>query len=207
MVDPKTLKYKNVTISGLPGAGPSTLGLSPSRALGWEYFSGGDFMRRYAVKRGLYDQRKRAHHSAAVYSGKFDRRVDYRQRETLQKKEGKILDSWLSGFMAQGLVKVLKILVFCNKDSLRVDRLVNRDNTSVEEAKKHMFERERDNFSKWSRMYKKEWDEWLPAKTRGARKGNWLNFHHPGLYDLVIDTYAVSKEKSLKLTLDALGYK
>ena len=99
MTKTKQLKYKNVTISGLPGAGSSTLGKALARVLGWEYFSGGDFMRVYAVEQGLFDGKNKAHHDAMVYSDDFDRRVDFGMRETVQKKSGKILDSWLSGFM------------------------------------------------------------------------------------------------------------
>ena len=91
-------KFRNVTIAGLPGAGSSTLGINLAKAIGWEYFSGGDFMREYAIAKGLFDKNNQMHHPATVYSDDFDRQVDYSIRERLVKDNGLIVDSWLSGF-------------------------------------------------------------------------------------------------------------
>jgi len=207
MVDPKKLKFKNITISGLPGSGSSTLGRGLSEVLGWEYFSGGDFMRSYAIKKGLFDAENRVHHAATVYGNEFDREVDYGMRKRLKEEEGKILDSWLSGFVAQKVSGVLKVLAYCTNDDIRVDRLVNRDKVSVEEAKKHIFEREKKNLTKWTKMYKAEWEKWVPEKCRNYRKRGWLDFYHPDLYDVAIDTYSVDRERALGQVLEKLGYK
>ncbi|EKD57908.1 MAG: hypothetical protein ACD_57C00104G0002 [uncultured bacterium] len=204
-MDQSNLKYKNLTISGLPGAGSSTLGKALAKTLGWEYFSGGDFMRRYAVEKGLFDGQKKSHHDATVYNDDFDRQVDFGMRETVQKKSGKILDSWLSGFMTIHTPETLRILVFCSDDSVRGDRIVNRDNLSIETAKKHIFEREQKNVSKWRLMYAKQWQEWVVGKKLlPASMKVW--FWYPELYDLTIDTYKNSKEETLKIALQALGH-
>ena len=134
-------KFRNVTIAGLPGAGSSTLGINLAKAIGWEYFSGGDFMREYAIAKGLFEKNNQMHHPATVYSDDFDRQVDYSIRERLVKDNGLIVDSWLSGFLAQGTDGVLKVLMRCSNDAVRVDRIVNRDNVSVDRAKDHIFER------------------------------------------------------------------
>ncbi len=200
------LKYRNITISGLPGAGSSTLGQALSKVLGWKYFCGGDFMREYATNKGLFDKNNKVHHDASVYSEVFDRQVDFGMRETLKTKSGQILESWLSSFMAQGIKNALKILVYCSNDALRVDRIVNRDNITVQEAKKHIFEREKKNAQKWEKLYKRQWQDWVVAKgTLNKSKPVW--FWYPKLYDLTIDTYYNSKEETLKIALDALGYK
>jgi cytidylate kinase len=73
-------------------------------------------------------------------------------------------------------------------DSLRIDRVVNRDNLTVEEAKKHLFEREQANLSKWKRMYGVE------------------DFWDPKYYDIVINTYSHGPKETLDLVLQALGY-
>ena len=199
------LSYKNVTISGLPGAGSSTLGKALARVLGWEYFSGGDFMRRYAVEKGLFDDQKRTHHDATVYSDDLDRKVDFGMRETVQKKSGKILDSWLSGFMTIHIPGTLRILTYCSEGSVRVDRLVNRDNLTIEEAKMHIFEREHKNVGKWRRMYAQQWQEWVVDKgLLPASKEIW--FWYLQLYDLTIDTFKNSKEETLRIVLQRLGY-
>lgn len=206
MVDPKNLKYKNITISGLPGAGSSILGEHLSKVLDWQWFSGGDFMRDYAIKKGLFDKAKSVHHAATVYDDDFDRKIDYGMRQTLTDETGKILESWLSGFVAQQVQGVLKVLVYCSNDDIRVDRLVNRDKISIEEAKKHIFERQEQNLSKWSRIYQKEWNNWVAKDKQPHRLGKYLHFFHTSLYDLVIDTYSHDRKQTLNLVLKKLGY-
>jgi cytidylate kinase len=202
----QNLKYKNITISGLPGAGSSTLGKALANVLNWDYFSGGDFMRQYAIKKGLFDKNNKTHHDATVYADAFDRHVDSRMRKTLKTKSGKILESWISSFMAQGIEGVLKILVFCSDDAIRVDRIVNRDNLTINQAKKHLFEREEKNLEKWRRMYKRQWQEWIVNKGLVSKKKP-IWFWYPELFDLTIDTYKNSKEETLKKALYKLGYK
>ena len=191
------MKYRNVTISGLPGSGSSTLGRGLAQKLGWEYFSGGDFMRSYAIAKGLFDKNNKMHHPATVYSSNFDRQVDYSIRKRLTGDSGLIVDSWLSGFLAQKVEGALKVLMICSAAAVRVDRIVNRDNVSVEAAKNHIFEREEKNLGKWTRMYRKEWQEWV-----GKDK---IDFYSPKLYDLVIDTYSHDRETTLNLVLKKLG--
>ena len=136
----QTLLYKNITISGLPGCGSTTL-LNLLREKmkfhGWTGFSGGEFMRAYAAEKGMFDASQAIHHDATVYSSDFDRQVDMGIREKLETEEKWIIESWLSGFLAQGVPKVLKVLVICSDPSVRIDRIVNRDQITVEQAKQH----------------------------------------------------------------------
>jgi len=192
----KKIKFKNITISGFSGSGSSTLGRLLAKELGWEYFSGGDFMRQYAIEKGLLDPRNPMHHSATIYSDEFDRETDYKMRSWLINREHLIIDSWLAGFLAQKIGGVFKVLLFCSKDEIRVDRIVNRDGIEVETAKKHIFERERANIAKWTRMYQQEWLNWVGKMP--------IDFYQPRLYDLAIDTYSNSKEQVLNQVLEAL---
>jgi len=190
-------KFRNVTIAGLPGVGSSTLGINLAKRLGWEYFSGGDFMRAYAIKQGLFDKNNKMHHPATVYSDDYDRQVDYSIRDRLIKDSDLVIDSWLSGCLAQRVDWVLKELMRCSNDAVRVDRIVNRDNVSVAKAKDHIFEREQKNLGKWTRMYQKEWREWVGQDE--------IDFYSFDLYDLVIDTYSYDREETLNLVLQKLG--
>ncbi len=161
-------------------------------------------MRSYAIKKGLFNPKNQAHHPATIYSDRFDRQVDFGMRKTLETKTKRILDSWLSGFMAQGVKGTLKILIFCKDKSVLVDRLANRDNLTVNQAKKHIFERETKNVEKWRRMYTSEWQNWIvKRKVLKAKKPIW--FWYPELYDLTIDTYKNSKQETLRIALKALG--
>ena len=154
-------------------------------------------MRQYAIKKGFFDKNDNLHHDATVYDDEFDRQVDYQARKTLQEKQGNVLDSWLSGFMAQGVDQVLKVLVFCSEDAVRVDRIMNRDKVDLATAKKNIFDRETKNLTKWQRMYKKQWQEWVVSKNPFFENKD-IYFWYPQMYDLVLDTYELNPIQTLE---------
>ena len=197
-------KYKNITISGLTGVGASTLAKNLAKKLSWQYYSGGDFMRKYAIEQGLFDKNNKVHHDATIYSDEFDRQVDYQARKMLEKSTGNVVDAWLAGFMSQGIEGVLKVMVYCSDDAVRIDRIVNRDRIRINEAKTHVFEREAKNLNKWSRMYKKEWQEWVLSNYPELAKRE-IYFWYPEMYDLVLDTYKLGPEETLQAVLDRLN--
>lgn len=187
----KSLKYASIAISGRPGAGRSTL-LNNLRSylepLGWEIFSGGEWARKFAIESGKHKPDDRKHHKATDYGDDIDHQIDAAMRKKLSDPHVHVaLESWIAGWNMQGLQHVLKVLLMCD-ESLRIDRVVNRDNTTVEEAKKHLEEREAENIGKWKRMY------------------GTSDFWDPKHYDLVINTYSHGPKETLDLVLQALGY-
>lgn len=201
-------KYKNITISGLPGCGSTTLltglrELDTMRIDGWKGFSGGEFMRAYAVEKGLFDEKSGHHHSSAHYEDDFDRTVDFGMREKVSEESHWILESWLSGFMAQQVDGVLKVLMTCSDDAVRIDRIVNRDAVDATAAKENMRQRYEENLAKWQRMYAQEWQKWV-VETGVMSANDPIDFWHPNLYDIVIDTYSVNKTQSVETVLDAI---
>jgi len=205
MLIKQTTAYKNITISGLPGAGSSTLLTMLKGALpDWQAFSGGEFMRLYATEQGLFDGNNNTlHHSSMVYGDDFDKKVDFGMREKLETQEKWILEAWLSGFMAQGVQGVLKVLLVCSDEAVRIDRIVNRDGVTVATAKKHIHGRSQENLAKWSRLYAPQWQAWV-VEAGKVTKSDPIDFWRPDLYDVVIDTYSTNKEQTLKKALDAL---
>ncbi len=192
------LKYRNVTVSGKIGTGTTTLAKSLVGKLGWEFWSGGEFFRAYCRDHKIPLE------ETSLRSDDLAREVDFGMRQRLLDKKGLVLEAWLSGFVAQGVDGVLKILLVCT-DDLRVDRVVNRDRVSVDEAKELIRKREDENFKKWKRVYRKEWQEWVIE--RGIMKPKEkIDFWDGRLYDLVIDTYSHSREETLRHALEALGY-
>ncbi len=185
------LKYSSIAISGRPGAGRSTLLKNLKtivEPLGWDTFSGGDWARRFAIETGKHDANDVTHHKATDYSDEIDHQIDAAMREKLANPETHVaVESWIAGWNMRGLPHVLKVLLMCD-DSLRIDRVVNRDNLSVEEAKKHLREREEANIGKWERMY------------------GTTDFWDPKHYDLIINTYAHGPKETVNLVLQALGY-
>lgn len=201
-------KYKNITISGLPGSGSTTLLKmlkedETFKFAGWKGFNGGDFMRAYAEEKGLFKQNGGLHHDASHYEDDFDRKIDMGMRQKLQEEEGWILESWLSGFLAQQVPGVLKILMVCSNKAVKVDRIVNRDSVTSEQAIANMNERYDNNSKKWKRLYAKEWQEWVvKAGTLPATAP--IDFWDENLYDIIIDTYSHNQHEVLKIVLDAI---
>jgi cytidylate kinase len=200
--------YRNITISGLPGCGSTTLLNRLRETLkfdGWKGFSGGEFMRAYATEKGLFDSNAGYHHDSRHYEDDFDRQVDLGIREKLEQEENWIIESWLSGFMGQGMPKVLKVLMMCSDDAVRIDRVVNRDQVTANVAKQNMAERYQANLTKWSRMYKDQWQEWM-VDTGKAKATDPIDFWRPDLYDLIIDTYSTNQDQALEAVLHAINY-
>ncbi|KKT35190.1 MAG: hypothetical protein UW22_C0057G0002 [Candidatus Gottesmanbacteria bacterium GW2011_GWB1_44_11c] len=124
------------------------------------------------------------------YGEDIDHKIDLALREKLSNPEMHVaVESWIAGWNMRGLKHVLKVLLICD-DALRIDRIVNRDNLSVEKAKTHLKEREEANLEKWSKMYH------VPT----------TDFWDVKYYDLVINTYSHGPQETLNLVLQALGY-
>lgn len=205
MTNKKKFDYRNITISGLPGTGTTTLLRLVEDKMGWKGYSGGEFMREYALEKGIFKVDEGFHHSSTDYEDDFDRKIDFGIREKLEKKTNGIYEAWLTGFLAQGVDGVLKVLLICSDDGVRVDRVVNRDKVTVLQAKEHIMTREEQNRRKWTRVYKEEWDKWV-VKAGMIGEDEPIDFWDPRLYDLIIDTYSNSREETLKKVLDKVGY-
>ncbi|OGV93799.1 hypothetical protein A3B57_03405 [Microgenomates group bacterium RIFCSPLOWO2_01_FULL_47_10] len=204
-LDPKQLNYRNITISGLPGTGTTTLMRLLEKKLGWKGYSGGEFMRAYALEKGIFKSQQGMHHFATDYEDDFDRKIDMGVRDKLNKQSGGIYEAWLTGFLAQGIEGTMKVLLVCSDDAIRVDRVVNRDHVTVAQAKDHILTREEQNRRKWTLMYKNEWFDWV-VKAGAVGEEEPIDFWDPRIYDLIIDTYSNSREESLRKVLDKVGY-
>lgn len=172
------LKYKNITVSGLICAGATTLSRLLAENLRWQRFSVGEFFRDWCEKNNLplEETLKRPE--------KLEKQIDSRVKERLEKEENLIIEGKLAGFMAQGIPQVLKVLLLC-EDLLRLERLVNRENITLAEAKKKLRQREEENLKAWSKIY------------------GTSDFWNPKYYDLVINTSSHDPTETLNLVLRA----
>lgn len=177
--------YRNVTITGKVGVGKTTLVENLKRVLspsGWKFHSASQIQRQWMKQNSLPLEQTN------LRPDDHERQIDEKTKKCLVEKNQLVVDGWLAGYVARDIQGVLKVLVICSDDALRVDRVANRDNLTIEEAKRLIQEREEQNLQKWQRIYGKHdfWDE--------------------KYYDLVIDTYSKSKEESLRMVLEKLGY-
>jgi len=180
----KKLKYENITISGKIGVGSTTLSASLRETLQWKYINAGQLQREFDRQNNINEHL----HGALSRTDEHEREMENMAVQTLQNEKYIIYEAWLSGFIARDMVHVLKVLLMCTNDAVRIDRVVNRENIDVITAKQYIKQREEENIKKWKNLYR-DFDFWSPA-----------------YYDLVIDTYASGPMETAGKVLDKLGY-
>ena len=182
---------KNITVSGRIGSGATTLAKGVADVLQWEMLDGGKILRKVQNELGanVYETSKRPDH--------FDLEYEEKIKYILTNETHRVVQSHLAGFDAQGIEGVFKILVVCEDDEgndkpeIRIDRLVNRDLVSIDDAKHEIREREKQNLEKWRRLYAENNTEWV--------------YWDPSYYDFIINTYKYNKDEALQKVLASLG--
>lgn len=192
MIKPSNLpNIKNITVSGKIGAGATSLGKNLSKTLGWDFLEGGDLFEK------IHKELKLSQAMVNSRPDHFDLEYEKKVKKMLSSESHHIIQSHLAGFDAQGIDKVFKILVVCednqgnDKEEIRIDRLINRDKISIEEAKEEVLERERQHLEKWRRLYAENDQNWV--------------YWDKKYYDLVINTYSHGQDETLKLALEKIG--
>lgn len=184
---------KNITISGRIGAGATTLALRLAEKLGWHLLEGGDLFETIHEKLGISqtDALKRPDH--------FDLEYEEKVKKILKEENHYIIQSHLAGFDAREIGGVFKVFISCedeegnDKPEIRIDRLINRDGISIQEAKEEVFDREKQHTKKWRKLYANNDEDWI--------------YWDRKYYDLVINTYSHNQEETLRIALEAIGYK
>lgn len=183
--------YQNITISGGIAVGTTTLlenlkpYLLPKK---WRFYSGGEMLKKYAIKSGKYIAKNKLHHMANMYSDDVDKTFDAEITKKLSVKKHIVIESWLAGFFARKIDTVLRVLLICSNSDVVTDRFVNRDNIDLKDAKHILYTRENENFKKWRRMYGK------------------FNFFDKKYYTMVIDTAFNSPQETVDIVLSALQF-
>ncbi len=182
---------RNVTISGRIGSGATTLAKSLSERLGWNLLEGG------ALFEKIHKELKIGESQVGSRPDHFDLEYEKRIKKILRDESHHVVQSHLAGYNAQGIEGVFKILVMCEDDKgndrpeIRIDRIVNRDRKSVEEAKEEVLEREKEHLTKFRRLYANSDPNWV--------------YWDKKYYDLVINTFDHNKEQTFHTALSALG--
>lgn len=189
---PMTQDKRIITVSGRIGAGSTTLANGISHHLGWKHIEGGEIFWE-AIRAKMQVDAK----DTNLRPDEEDALFDAQLKKVLAENHNIVLETKLAAFNAQGIPGVYKILVVCenhhgeDQTQIRIDRLVNREGKNVEDAKKEVLEREKNDLAKWRHMYAHDDQDWV--------------YFDPKYYDLVVNTFEHSKEETLKLVLDALG--
>lgn len=184
-------KTRIITVSGRIGAGSTTLANGISHRLGWKHIEGGEIFWEAIRTKMNFDVK-----DTNLRPDEEDALFDAQLKKILQENKHIVLETKLAAFNAQGINGVFKILVICENNhgedqtQIRIDRLVNREGKSVDDAKKEILERERNDLQKWRHMYAADDKDWV--------------YFDPKYYDLIVNTFEHSKEESLKLALAAI---
>lgn len=194
MTDPVKLPgIRLITVSGRIASGSTTLAKKLSHELHWRHIEGGEIFWE-AVRARLALSPK----DTALRPDEEDAAFDASLKELLRTQEHIVVETKLAGFNAQGLDDVFKILVICedpngvDQTQIRIDRLVNREQVSIDEAKEEVLVREKNDIEKWQRLYANNDNQWVYWDRR--------------YYDLVINTYSHDQEQVLDLALEKMGY-
>ena len=180
---PVKLDFRAITVSGRVASGATTVSRGLAKTLAWRLWNGGEIYRQYAREKNIPLER------TDLSSDNYHLNLDKYIREKLKTENNLIMESWLSGYDARGITDVFKIFIDCSNIALRIDRLVNREHMTIDQAKDHLKRREEENLKKWYRLY-------------GTRE-----FWKRQYYDLVIDTYGYGPGETLKIVLKELGFK
>ncbi|KKR75983.1 MAG: hypothetical protein UU21_C0021G0006 [Candidatus Levybacteria bacterium GW2011_GWA2_40_8] len=148
-MDKPSLKYHAVTISGKIAVGTSTLAQNLKQILNWKYINAGDIQRQYDREHGINENKQGAFSRPDIH----EKEIDEMTKKMLSREKDIIYEAWLSGFMARDISGVFKILIVCSDDAIRIDRVMNRDGISLDEAKHFIRQREEENIAKWKKLY------------------------------------------------------
>jgi cytidylate kinase len=182
----------NITISGRIGAGATTLAKKLSEVLDWPLLEGGDLFEK------IHKELNISQVDVLQRPDSFDLQFEAQIKKILTEDRNQIIQSHLAGFDIQGLAGVYKILVICqdpsgeDKADIRIDRLMNRDGISLQEAKHEAVVREKENLEKFRKLYVHNDQSWI--------------YWDPKYYDLVVNTYSLNKEEALQFVLEKIGF-
>jgi len=178
-------KYRLITISGKVAVGTTTLTKNLVRTLGWKHINIGAVQRQFDQKHKINENKQ----GALSRTDDHEKEIDAITERMLKAEKEIIYEAWLAGFFARTYKDVLKVLLICSHDDIRVDRVANRDNVTVEQAKHWIKQREEENTIKWKKLYG-DYDFW-----------------NPKYFNLVIDTYNSGPMETLGKVLDKIGFK
>lgn len=172
-----------ITLSGHPGSGKSTVADFLAAKLRLKRYSGGDFMRDLAIRKGvsLLELSKKAEKSFEV-----DKEIDKMYRK-LQKEDNFVIDSRL-GFMF--LPNSIKIFLSVNpktgaKRIFRQRRGIESENTTLAKTFENIRRREKSERLRYKKYYG-------------------INIDDLSNYDIIIDTSKMNAEEANNYVLTAV---
>ena len=172
-----------LTISGPAGSGKSTAAAALAEALDYDHVSGGDIFRDLAAERGLTPLEL---NKQAEEDDQIDRDLDRRLREIAATRDELVLESRLAGWMA-GEHADFRVWLDAPL-SVRAERIADREDKSVELARKETRERSESEARRYLEYYN-------------------IDIEELTIYDLAVNTARLSPEAVIDVILTTVeGY-
>ncbi len=164
-----------IILSGMPGAGKSSVAKLVATKLGYRHYSTGDVQRQLAEERGLTITQWGELENT---DPKYDNLVDDRVKKLLAEEDNIVMDSWIASYFAKE--SAIKIFLDCEENERARRRLPQKRSTeafdSIPKIIEDMRQRVSTNRERWLKYYNHD-------------------FLDLGGYDLVIDTTTLSMEQ------------
>jgi predicted cytidylate kinase len=171
-----------ITISGSPGSGKTTVAKLLGKKLGLTYVYTGDIFRKLAKK---YNMSLEAFGRYCENHREIDEELDRHQLEILQ-KGNVIVEGRISGWIAhRNNIRATKVLLDADIET-RANRIVKRENGDAEKRKHEVVTREKSEATRYKNYYN-------------------IDITDSSIYDLVIDTSALSPEEIVQRIMRTLG--
>lgn len=172
-----------IAVSGLPGAGSSTIARLLAKKLKLRYFSPGEYFKSYSKSNRQTYKAMDVWMSNIGRKKQFHNKIDKMQID-LAKKGDIVICGKLSVYILKDIADH-KIWIECSLNE-RARRTSKRDKISFEEAKKNIKKREEMETREWKRDYGLDYKD------------------QKNIADIVINTTNLNEEETLKKILVAL---
>jgi predicted cytidylate kinase len=167
-----------ITISGLPGAGTTTIAKLLEKKLGLKYVYSGDIFRKMAEK---YNMSLEEFGNYCERHKEVDEQLDKYQLEILQKGNA-IVEGRIAGWLAnRNHIPSTKILLEADLET-RASRIVKRENGDIKKRKKEILKRENSEATRYKKYYNIDLDD-------------------TSIYDLVVDSSVKTPDEIVEIII------
>ena len=172
----------NITISGLPGSGKTTVAELLERKLGMKYIYSGQVFREKAK---IYGMTLAEFSAYAEHRPEIDQEIDETQKDILL-KGNVILEGRLAGWIAyKHSIPARKIWLQCDQPT-RIQRIVKREGTDLEKKKKETLQRELSEKKRYKEYYQ-------------------IDISDTSIYDMIIDTTKKTPQEIVHMIISAFS--